>query len=193
MDRRAVFLDKDGTLIRDVPFNVDPARIEFLPGVAEGLALLGKAGFRFIVITNQPGVAHGQFEEKELKAVDKTLKDFFENAGVRLDAFYWCPHHPEGSVQKYTQTCDCRKPGTALILKACSDLGIDAKQSWFVGDILDDVEAGKKAGCRTAFVDSGNESEWKDGPFRRPDLKERDFFSAAKKILESEKNGLAKG
>src|SRR5262249_4861484 len=105
--RRAVFFDKDGTLIEDVPYNEDPALIRLAPGASEALRLLRDAGFRLIVVSNQSGVAHGLFPESALCNVEAKLRELLAAAGVALDGFYWCPHHPSGSVAAYAVACDC--------------------------------------------------------------------------------------
>src|SRR3954469_14292465 len=170
MNRRAVFLDKDGTLVEDVPYNVDPSRIRLAPGVAEGLPILADAGYRLIVISNQSGVARGLFEEGALAAVRDRIRQLLAGHGVHLDGFYYCPHHPDGTVPRYAVRCHCRKPEPGLILAAAREHGIALAHSWFVGDILDDVEAGRRAGCRTAPVDNREETKRKNPPPRRPAL-----------------------
>lgn len=165
---KAVFLDKDGTLIVDVPYNVDPARIELYPDAGPALNQLQNLGFKLIVISNQAGVARGYFAETALHAVVTTLREQFGAYGVQLDGFYYCPHHPGGSVAAYAVECACRKPLPGLIQRAAEELGIDLRLSWMVGDILNDVEAGNRAGCRTVLIDRGNETEWLTGPFRSP-------------------------
>lgn len=165
---RAVFLDKDGTLIVDVPYNVDPARIELYPDAGPALNQLQNEGFKLIVISNQAGVARGYFAETALDAVMTTLRAQVGACGVHLDGFYYCPHHPDGSVAAYAVECACRKPLPGLIQQAAHEHGIDLGRSWMVGDILNDVEAGNRAGCRTVLIDRGNETEWLTGPFRSP-------------------------
>ncbi len=157
---RAVFLDKDGTLVEDVPYNVDPERIRLMPGAAEGLFLLHTAGYELVVVSNQSGVARGMFGEEALGPVEERLRALLREVEVPLAGFYYCPHHPEGSVRSYAVECDCRKPRPGMILRAARDLGIDLERSWFVGDILNDVEAGRRAGCETILIDNGNETEW---------------------------------
>src|SRR6185437_10611233 len=165
-DRRAVFLDKDGTLIDDVPDNVDPALVRLAPGAAEGLPLLRAAGLRLVVVSNQSGVARGLFPESALEGVEARLRELLEGVGVSLDAFLYCPHHPGGVVPRYAVACDCRKPAPGMVVRASRELGIDPSRSWLVGDILDDVEAGNRAGCGTVLIDNGNETEWVTGPYR---------------------------
>jgi len=180
----AIFLDKDGTLIADVPYNVDPALIRPLPGALDGARALHAAGYRLVVITNQSGVARGSFPERALIAVEATLRDLLGAAGVPLAGFYYCPHHPDGSVPAYAVACDCRKPAPGMLLRAAGDLDLDLARSWMIGDILNDVEAGHRAGCRAALVDNGGETEWLPGPDRTPDLTAPDLATAARLILE---------
>jgi histidinol-phosphate phosphatase family protein len=179
MTQRAVFLDKDGTLVEDVPYNVDPTLIRLMPGAAEGLRLLDAAGYRLVVVSNQSGVARGYFAEEALAAVKERLRELLEGAGVPLAGFFYCPHHPKGVVPAYAVACDCRKPAPGLIFRAARDLGLDPAQAWFVGDILDDVEAGRAAGCRTIFLDNGHETEWRLSPERTPHFKAADLAAAA--------------
>lgn len=165
---RAVFFDKDGTLVHDVPYNVDPARIELREDALECLALLQQHGFKLLILTNQAGVAHGRFPEQALRGVEQRLRELCTARGITLDGFYYCPHHPAGRVPGYTQECDCRKPAPGLLIQAATEHGIDLSASWMVGDILNDVEAGRRAGCRTVLLDVGNETEWVRGPLRTP-------------------------
>ncbi len=181
--QRAVFLDKDGTLVEDVPYNVDPERIRLTPGAREGLRLLEGAGYRLIVISNQSGVARGYFREEALEAVEKRLIELLSAAGVVLSGFYYCPHHPAGSVPAYTMPCSCRKPEAGMILRAAREHDIDLARSWLVGDILDDIQAGRTAGCRTVLLDNGHETEWVLTPQRQPDHRAPDLAAAAAVIL----------
>src|SRR5690242_11813204 len=180
---RAVFLDKDGTLIEDVPYNVDPAQVRLAPGAAEGLPRLHAGGFRLVVVSNQSGVARGLIAEEALGAVRDRLRDLLAELGVPLGGFYYCPHHPEGVVTRYAVACRCRKPAPGLILDAARAHGVAVGKSWFVGDILDDVEAGRRAGCRTVLIDNGNETEWVLTPSREPHWRAADLAAAARHIL----------
>ena len=170
MSDRAIFLDKDGTLIEDVPYNVDPSRIRLTPGAAEALPALHAAGYELLVISNQSGVARGYFPEEALVPVEARLRDLLAQVGVPLRGFYYCPHHPKGVVSNYAGVCACRKPAPGLLLRAAEEHHLNLKQSWFVGDILDDVEAGRRAGCRTILLNNGNETEWRSGDERQPSI-----------------------
>lgn len=181
--RRAVFLDKDGTLIEDVPFNVDPAQVRLTEGAGSALAGLQAAGFLLVVVSNQSGVARGYFPESALIAVEHRLRRLLLPAGVALDGFYYCPHLPDGRITRYRKACWCRKPAPGLLLQAADDLGIDLWQSWMVGDILDDIEAGRRAGCRTVLIDQGHETEWRQAPEWSPDLVAGDLGEAGRLIL----------
>jgi len=178
--RPAVFLDKDGTLIVDVPYNADPQRIQLQPGAAEAVQRLHQAGFVLVVISNQSGVARGYFEEAALGAVAARLRELLQ---VPISGFYYCPHHPEGVVAEYAIACSCRKPAPGLLLQAAADLHLDLSQSWMIGDILNDVEAAHRAGCRAVLIDNGNETEWLEGEGRSPDYTAPDMATAANWIL----------
>jgi histidinol-phosphate phosphatase family protein len=181
----AVFLDKDGTLIEDLPHNADPGRIRFAPGALEGLKRLHAHGFMLLVVTNQAGVALGLFQESALRRVERRLQTLVADAGVALAGMYWCPHHPAGSVGRYAIECGCRKPQPGLLRRAARELDIDLERSWMVGDILDDVEAGRRAGCRTVLLDNGNETEWRIAPLRLPHLLMPTLARAAEAIVAS--------
>ncbi|PRY12283.1 D,D-heptose 1,7-bisphosphate phosphatase [Pontibacter ummariensis] len=185
--RKAVFLDKDGTLVHDVPYNVDPQRIRLCEGVPEALARLKAEGYLLVMISNQAGVARGYFEEQALEGVKETLQRALQPYKAGLDAFYYCPHHPEGIVPVYTQACACRKPQPGMLLQAAKDLGIDLAASWMIGDILHDVEAGNKAGCRTILIDNGNETEWVMNPDREPTHVVKAFKEVVSCILQEAK------
>lgn len=185
LSRKAVFLDKDGTLIEDVPYNVDPRKIRLAPGAVEGLTALHENGYRIIVVSNQSGVARGLFREEALRDVERSLRRLLAAFGVPLAGFYYCPHHPQGSIAPYAVTCRCRKPAPGLLRRAARELNIDLGQSWMIGDILDDIEAGRRAGCRTVLIDNGNETEWSKGPRRRPHHIAPDLAAAAQQLLSS--------
>jgi histidinol-phosphate phosphatase family protein len=183
MNDAAVLFDKDGTLLDDVPYNIDPALMRFAPGAAEALAILAAHGFRLFVVSNQSGVALGRFPYDALAPMEAHLRRMFDDCGVMLEGAYWCPHHPDGVDARFAFSCQCRKPAPGLLLRAASEHAIDLAASWFVGDILDDIEAGTRAGCRTVLIDNGNETLWEPGPFRIPTLREPDLLRAALAII----------
>jgi D-glycero-D-manno-heptose 1,7-bisphosphate phosphatase len=183
MSTRAVFLDKDGTLVEDIPYNVDPALIQLTPGAAESLRLLQDAGYSLFVITNQSGVARGFFTEQDVLNVENRLRTLLMSSGVQLAGFYYCPHHPQGKVPEYATECICRKPRPGMVFKAALQHNIDLAASWFVGDILDDMQAGNEAGCRTVLLDNGHETRWELSPGRRPNYMVKDLPEAAHMII----------
>jgi histidinol-phosphate phosphatase family protein len=182
--RAAVFLDKDGTLVRNVPYNVDPAKVEFTDGAFRGLARLAAAGYALIVVSNQPGVALGYFRRAELDALAHHLTERLADAGIPLAGFYACTHRAPRPAETIP-ACTCRKPAPGLLLRAAREHGLDLASSWMVGDILDDIEAGHRAGCRTVLIEVGNETEWRFSPLRTPTLRARDLAQAAQMILSA--------
>ena len=181
--KRTIFLDKDGTLIRNVPYNVDPELVELLPGVGAGLRALQTAGYGLVVITNQSGIALGYFTEVELLRAMRRLWALLAAEDIYPMASYYCPHAVEGTVAPYAHICTCRKPQPGLLLRAARDLEIPLDESWMVGDILNDVEAGRRAGCRTVLLDNGNETERVMNQWRKPDHIVFDVPAAAEVIL----------
>ena len=181
-ERRTVFLDKDGTLIDDLPYNVDPRRVRFAPGAREAVRLLGAAGYRLVVASNQAGIARGYFTEAELLEVERHLAAELAGLGAQLDAFYFCPHLPDG-VNEYAIECACRKPEPGMIERAVRELGVRPERAWFVGDTWMDVLAGRRGGCRTIMV--GPEARDAHGlpQDRRPEFAVPDLYQAARIIL----------
>jgi D-glycero-D-manno-heptose 1,7-bisphosphate phosphatase len=177
--RRAVFIDKDGTLVENVPYNVDPALLAFTPHAAQGLRLLQQHGYQLVVVSNQPGVALGRFDEAALEGLRAVLMVRLAAQGVQLAGFHWCPHAPGAG-------CACRKPAPGLLLRAAELLDLDLQRSWMVGDILDDVEAGHRAGCRSVLLDVGNETEWHCSRLRTPGHLAPDLLDAARMIVASD-------
>ncbi len=182
---KAVFFDKDGTLVVNVPYNVTPDLIRLAKEAPLCLRILHEAGYRFIVVSNQSGVARGYYGEEALAPVWQRLAALFDEIGVPLLGAYYCPHHPEGVVPSYAVPCSCRKPAPDLLLRAAFDHDLDLMRSWMIGDILDDVEAGFRAGCKTVLVDSGGETEWRLAPDRMPDVFTTDLAQAAFAILSA--------
>lgn len=183
MKRTGIFFDKDGTLLENMPYNVAPERIHMASYAERGLAALAGMDADLFIVTNQPGVALGYFPLSALDEVELVMSRIFMRNGVRLAGFYYCPHYPDGEVTRYAVHCSCRKPAPGLLLRAAQEHGIDLRCSWMVGDILHDVEAGRRAGCRTILIDNGNETEWHLNALRTPDYIAADLEHAAMHIL----------
>lgn len=155
--RRAVFLDRDGTLVYPSHYPSRPEQLRLYEQMGPDLQVLQDMGFSLVVITNQSGIARGYFSEDDLQRMHDHLRAELAAIGVRLAGIYHCPHHPDGSIPELSIRCTCRKPQPGMLLRAAEELQLDLATSWFVGDILDDVEAGKRAGCHTILVDLGSE------------------------------------
>lgn len=168
MTGKAVFFDKDGTLVQDVPYNIDPEQIRLEEGAIACLAALQELGYKLIIVSNQSGVARGFFEERDLDPVRNRLSELLEAAGIHLTDFYYCPHHPRGKVEQYAIKCTCRKPLPGMLYRAAREHQLDLDESWLVGDILHDIEAGNRAGCRTVLINNHHETEWNLTPIRQP-------------------------
>jgi D-glycero-D-manno-heptose 1,7-bisphosphate phosphatase len=181
--KRAVFIDKDGTLLHDVPYNVDPARIAMRAEAGPALRELRRAGYELVLVTNQAGVALGRFPEAALTRLWRAIAEQLAAEDVALTGVYYCPHHPDG-LGHYAQHCDCRKPAPGLLRAAAAAHGIDLARSWMLGDILDDVEAGHRAGCRSVLLDVRSETEWRLSPLRTPDYVAPDLRHASRFITE---------
>lgn len=185
MKQRALFLDRDGTLVHPRHYPSQPEELVLYDGIAPELRSLQAVGFRLVVITNQAGIARGYFTEADLQRMHDYLREQLAGMGVYLDAIYYCPHHPEGVIPELAVRCDCRKPQPGMLLRAAHDLDIDLPASWFLGDILDDIEAGNRAGCRTVLVDLGTErlpTNW----LRCPDFVARDTKHALRIVRRCE-------
>jgi len=182
----AVFLDKDGTVVDDVPYNVDPEMIRLASGAREALRTLHAAGYRLVLISNQSGVALGYFSESALQGALNRVRELLGDFGVPLTGIYYCPHRSDGCVPEPAVACECRKPQPGMILRAAAELGLDLARSWCVGDILDDVEAGKRAGCGTILLNNGHETEWVMSSQRRPDHLATNLSGAAGIILATD-------
>lgn len=153
--RRAVFLDRDGTVNVEKEYLHRPEEFEFVSGTAEAIGILKGAGYLVVVVTNQSGVARGFYGEEDVELLHRHMDELLAVCGTSVDGYYYCPHHPEKGVGRYRIDCDCRKPLPGMLLQAAADLGIDLADSWMIGDKLADVEAGIAAGCRPVMVKTG--------------------------------------
>ncbi|MCP4710754.1 MAG: HAD family hydrolase [Planctomycetes bacterium] len=152
MSNRAVFLDRDGTLIEHYDYLTDPDQVKLLPTVAKAMGLLKDRDFKLVVVTNQSAIARGMLTEKKLLEIHDRLKYLLAEEGAYLDQIYYCPYHPEGVVDKYRRDSDMRKPAPGMLYLAARELDLDLEQCWIVGDDDRDIEAGKQAKCRTVFI-----------------------------------------
>ncbi len=150
--QKAVFLDRDGTIIEDVGYLSDVGQIRILPGAAEAIRLLNSNGFKVIIVTNQAGVARGYFTESRANEINEKLVQLLADRGSVVERIYYCPHHIEGIVEKYKKECNCRKPNPGMIEQAVKELDIDINNSYMIGDKSSDIEAGRRAGCKTIVV-----------------------------------------
>jgi D-glycero-D-manno-heptose 1,7-bisphosphate phosphatase len=171
--KKAIFLDRDNTLIKDDGYFHDPDAIAFVPHAVDGLLKLQQAGFLLFVVSNQSGIGRGYFPESDAIAVHKRIIELLQEQGVRLEKIYYCPHAPE-------ENCPCRKPKPFLILKAAKEFGVDLAKSFFIGDHMKDMEVGRAAGTMTVFL----------GPSKKSsvvDLSASDLSEAADLIILHEK------
>jgi len=156
MSDKAIFLDRDETLIEDPGYINHPDQVKLLDGVAEALIELKALGYKLIIATNQSGVARGIVTEKTLGEIHNRLKQLLAEKGVFLDRIYYCPYHPEGAITKYRRESDCRKPKPGMLLKAADEMDIDLGRSWCIGNNNNDIEAGLRAGCKTILIDTSS-------------------------------------
>ncbi|WP_224982556.1 D-glycero-beta-D-manno-heptose 1,7-bisphosphate 7-phosphatase [Geomonas agri] len=153
--RRAVFLDRDGTINEEVQYLSRAEQFRLIPGVPYALQRLKDAGFLLVVVTNQSGIGRGLYDEAALEAIHDRMHEELGDFGITIDACYFCPHHPEHGVGDYRVECSCRKPAPGMLQQAARDFDIDLSRSYMIGDKLADVEAGINAGCRALMVRTG--------------------------------------
>jgi D-glycero-D-manno-heptose 1,7-bisphosphate phosphatase len=186
---RAVFIDRDGTISEEVGYINHASRFRLFPYSAAAIKLLNDNGWLAIVVTNQAGVARGYFDEDMIHIVHETLKQEMSASDARIDAIYYCAHHPAVGELPYRSDCDCRKPKPGLIHNAAKELDIDLKESWMVGDRYSDIELARSAGVNAAFVLSGyGRGEWehqRQAWVHQPDIKANHLLEAVKKIIEN--------
>lgn len=155
----AVFLDRDGTINEEVNYLGDPAQLKLTPGAAKAIHLLNSHNIPVIVVTNQAGIARGYFNEAQMHLVHQALDLMLAPVNAKIDAYYFCPHHPTAGIGKYKTNCACRKPEPGMLHQAAQDLHLDLSKSYLVGDKLTDIQAGNHAGCQTVLVKTGYGTE----------------------------------
>ena len=154
--KKTIFLDRDGVINKDVDNLYKIEQINILPNVPEALKKLKDQGFFLVVLTNQPVIARGLLtEEGAIKINEEISSIIYKKSGIKIDRFYFCPHHPSANLEKYRKNCACRKPLPGMIFQAKKENDIDLENSYMVGDRKSDILTGKKAGCKTIFILSG--------------------------------------
>lgn len=180
--KRAVFIDRDGTLNVEVGNLRRLSQLRLLPKAAEAVRMLRKKNFLAIIISNQPVVARGWITENDLNRIHTVIGERLARKKVMLDAIYYCPHHPNGKIKKYRKNCLCRKPGTGLIKKAAKKFNISLKNSYFVGDSTRDILAAKKLRIRSILVKTGYAGN--DNTFDvKPDFIAKNLYDAVNKYI----------
>ncbi len=180
--RRAVFLDRDGTINIDYGYVFRTADFQFIPGAPEAIRALNGAGYLVIVVTNQAGIARGLYGESDLHELHRYLDLELAGYGATIDAYYYCPHHPREGREPYLKECACRKPFPGMLLQAAADLFLDLDESFLVGDKRSDMDAGLAAGCRPILVQTGYGSGVDDLPSNVSRV--ADLMAAAQLILK---------
>ena len=185
--RKAVFIDRDGTISEEVGYINHPSRFRVFPYSAPAIKKLNENGWLAIVVTNQAGVARGYFSENLITEVHQKLKQELEENDAQLDAIFYCAHHPTVGEPPYRADCDCRKPKPGLVHQAASQFDVDLDQSWMVGDRYSDIELARNAGLRSAFVLSGyGRGEWEHQRIdwqQQPDLVAENLLEAVEAII----------
>ncbi len=185
--RRAVFLDRDGTINEEKDYLWRVEEFTFIDGAVEAIRLLKDAGYLVVVVTNQSGIGRGYYGEADLERLHSHMQSELERVGAAVDDYYFCPHHPHHGVGSYAVECSCRKPLPGMVLQAVRELDIDVASSWMVGDKKADMEAGRAAGCRTIMVRTGYGAAEADGlPPGVPVV--ADLLAAATMILSQDKS-----
>ena len=182
MNKRAVFLDRDGVIVKQEEYLNRAEDLILIPGAGEAIARLNAASILVIVVTNQAGVAKGHLTLSDLEKIHARLRRELSACKARLDAIYYCPHHPEATIPEFLSDCPYRKPGVGMFEKARDEHGIDLGTSYLVGDATGDILAGKRAGCRTILVATGFGGS--DERYEvEPDLRVADLPEAVERIL----------
>ncbi len=190
MSNKAVFLDRDDTLLDDPGYINHPNQVKLLPGVTDSLKLLRKMGYKLIIVTNQSAIARGIVNLDTLEQIHTHLHQLLKRDGASVDAIYFCPYHPQGVIAEYRKDSEMRKPNPGMLLEAAKEHNIDLAQSWMVGDKYDDVAAGQKAGCKTILIKNSAKPVYKKLGDPMPD-KEAGSIREAVNIIKMIDNKLA--
>ena len=186
MNKKAIFLDRDGTINIEKDYLYKITDFEFLPGVIEALKLLQENNFLLIIITNQSGIARGYYTEEQYRNLNNWMLGELKVHGINITAVYYCPHHPEAKVEQYRKNCNCRKPKLGMYEKAVKDFNIDLSYSFAIGDKIRDCAICKTTECRGYLISSGEKSsvieEVKEGKYERVKYA-KDLLSAVHSLL----------
>jgi D,D-heptose 1,7-bisphosphate phosphatase len=172
---KAIFLDRDGTIIKAGDHNYKIEDIKFVDSAIDGLGRMKNLGFKLIITTNQAGIAKGFYEEKDYLVFREELHKRLSKYGIFLDAEYFCPHHVDGTVERYKIDCNCRKPKTGMLEQAAKDFNLNLSACWLIGDMPSDIDAGKNAGCKTIQVMTGETRK----EYEKADFFARDLWGAS--------------
>jgi len=184
--KQAVFLDRDGVITREPPHYAHRLdQLELVPKSTEAIRLLNENGILVVIVSNQAGIAHGYYKEEDAEFFNQAMRRELAEEGAHIDAIYYCPHHPEAKIDVYRIDCEYRKPKPGMLKKAARELEIDLKQSFMIGDKLIDIEAGRRAGCRTILVKTGYGSEEVRRNNVECDYIADDLYHAVEHILSS--------
>lgn len=159
MKNKAIILDRDGTINVEKDYLHKIEDFEFEKGVIEGLKILSELGYIFVVVTNQSGIARGYYTEEDLQNLNLYINKLLEKEGLKIEKFYYCPHHPEKGIGKYKVECNCRKPNTGMLEEAIKEFNIDREKSFMVGDNISDIKAGINADVTSILVKTGHGME----------------------------------
>ena len=182
--KKAVFLDRDGTIVRYADLLVDLKKVKILPGVGQAIKKMNDLGYLVIVVTNQPVIARGLISEAGIERMNQMIAGRLSASGGRVDAWYVCPHHPKATLPRYRMRCGCRKPGAGLLRRAAREHGIDLEKSFMVGDAIIDMEMGRRAGTKNILVQAGPGHARLDKLYAvKPDFIAKDLLAASKIVL----------
>lgn len=186
---KAVFLDRDGTIVEDTGYLHEISKVKFLPRVSLAIKLLKGNGFKVIIITNQAGVARGYFTEATVQEINSYIQARLAEQAAAIDMIYYCPHHIEGVVEEYRQECYSRKPNPGMIEQAVREMGIDLADSFVIGDKPSDIEAGHRAGCRAILLADGVSANRAGEMTVIPDHTATDLYEAVQWLLKDSCSG----
>ncbi len=188
----AVFLDRDGTILDELGYVTPASTIVVYPWSTDSIRLLKRAGYAVVIITNQGGIGLGLYDHAFVNATHDSLTRRFADAGAEIDAWYYCPHHPEAVVEEHRGVCRCRKPAPGMLEDAARDLGLDLSTSWVVGDQWRDIELAHRAGCRSVLLRTGHgaaqETAWPKDVWP-PTATSENLIAAVSVILERDHHG----